>query len=691
MPYQQPALVRAPGARTPAVRALAAVAALALISPAIRAQEAAAPQEPAAARVVLEPARLTLPIGQTATIKATVQDADGRPVQRPVIFFSSSRRSASVGATTGVVEALAPGSFTITARVAGVNGGPPVEARLELTIPHPPVAALTFLNVPARVYQHTVIRPDVRIDDRSGGVRTDITATLTSSDPAVVQVTPLGLLRMVGTGTATLTASAEGVTAPRAVTVAANPTTAVRLNAGATAVRTGDVVPFTATALDARGQPIADMPIEYTFRARTVDHALGSASSGLITPDGRFVADLPGEYTIVASAGDIMTSATIAVSPRNIQKMVEVVGRGRVADRKTSDLWVWTAPNGRDYAVTGTWGADGHALFWDVTDPAHIVQAASVRVDARTVNDVKVSEDGAICVISREGASNRRNGLVILDCSDIENKGVPILSRFDDELTGGVHNVFIYQQHIYALSAGQRYDVINIEDPKNPRRVGRFELDTPDHSIHDVWVMDGLAVSSNWDDGVVLVDVGGAGHGGSPTNPVKIGQYAYPSGWNHAAWPFRSKSTGKFYVVAGDENFPIERNPQGIDRFKGPAVNAAGWIHIIEFDDLQQPREVARYEVPEGGTHNFWIEDDILYVAYYNQGLRVVDLSGELLGNLYTQGREIAYFLPDDPEGFKANAARTWGAMPFKGLIWLADNNSGLWAVRLKDVPGRER
>src|SRR5690606_2755953 len=111
---------------------------------------------------------------------------------------------------------------------------------------------------------------------------------------------------------------------------------------------------------------------------------------------------------------------------------------GRVADRKTSDLWVWTAPNGRDYAVTGTWGADGHALFWDITDPTHIVQAATVRVDARTVNDVKVSEDGSICVISREGASNRRNGLVILDCSDIENKGVPVLARYDDEMTGGV-------------------------------------------------------------------------------------------------------------------------------------------------------------------------------------------------------------------------------------------------------------
>ena len=660
--------------------------AVALLLPAAAYQQA--PLAPAAAKIVVEPASLTLALGGKATLRATVFDAGGLVLKRPVVFFSSARRAARVNAATGEVEALRPGEYVITARVpGGAAGAAPVEARVTLTIPHPPVASLDFLSPPARAYRGTTLRPNVRINDRLGGVRTDITAAITSSNPAVARVTHVGLITFTGTGAVTLTATAEGVSKTLAVNVVENPTASVRLEASALEARTGDVLRFTAVALDARGAPVADVPIEYSFRARTVDHALGSASSGLITEDGRFVADLPGEYTVIAAAGSIASSETVAIAPRGLQKMIEVVGRGRVADRKTSDLWVWTAPNGRDYAVTGTWGADGHALFWDITDPKNVFMAATVRVDARTVNDVKVSEDGSVCAITREGASNRRNGFVLLDCSDIANKGVPVLARYDDELTGGVHNVFFHRNHLYALSAGQRYDVINVEDPRTPRRVGRFELDTPDHSIHDVWVVDGIAASSNWTDGVVLADVGGGGKGGSPANPVKMGQYAYPSGWNHAAWPYRSKSTGKFYVFAGDENFPIERNPQGIDRFSGPAVAAAGWIHIIEFDDLAHPREVARYEVPEGGTHNFWIEDDVLYVAYYNQGLRVVDISGELLGNLYTQGREVAYFLPDDPDGFKANAARTWGVMPFKGLIWLADNNSGLWGVRLKDIP----
>ena len=673
-------------------RVLSLFVALVLVSLPAVAQE----QAGASVQLTIEPAEVVLQVGEKVTLTATVKDADGNVLDRPVLFFSQARRSVSVGASDGEVEALRPGEFFLMARVpaegdgagGGRGGAAAAELRIPVTIPFPAVTSIE-VNVPGTLYADTIIRPGIVIHAADGGVRTDIEAELSSDNPSVIEVTALGLLKMVGPGSATVSAGAEVITEALRLTVEDNPTVAVQLEASATEARTGDVIHLDAIALDGGASVVADMPIEYTFRARTVDHDLGSASSGLITEDGRFVADLPGEYTIMASAGNTVATASVSIEPRNARRMLEVVGRGRVADRKTSDIWVWSAPDGRDYAVTGTWGAEGHAYFWDVTDPANIYMAATVRVDARTVNDVKVSEDGSICIISREGASDRRNGMVILDCSDIGNKGVPVLSRYDDEMTGGVHNVFIYQDHVYALSSGQRYDIINIEDPTNPHRVGRFELDTPGHGIHDVWVTDGVAVSSNWSDGVVAVDVGGGGMGGSPTNPVQMGSYAYPSGWNHAGWGYRSESTGKYYLIAGDETFPAWRNPQGLDRFSGPAVVADGWIHIIEFDDMDNPREVARYEVPEGGTHNFWVEDDVLYVAYYNQGVRVVDISGELLGNLYTQGREIAYFLPDAEDGFKANASRTWGLMPFKDLIWVADNNSGLWALRLIDIPER--
>ena len=189
------------------------------------------------------------------------------------------------------------------------------------------------------------------------------------------------------------------------------------------------------------------------------DDTLGQAATGQIEQDGRFVAEKPGIYTVVATCGTAVARRTVRADPRNVRKTAEFVGHGEVLDVHTSDFWVWEGADKRDYAVTGTWGANGEAYFWDVTNPAKMERIAAITVDARTVNDVKVSEDGRLCVISREGASNRRNGMVLIDVSDPHNP--EIVSTFDENLTGGVHNLFIHGDHVFALSAGRRYDVID--------------------------------------------------------------------------------------------------------------------------------------------------------------------------------------------------------------------------------------
>jgi len=604
------------------------------------------------------------------------------------IVVTPDTLSLEVGETAeGLVEAFGPGEFQIMARVpmdptdTGRRGEARLQTMVPIVVPSPPITGVEFVGVPTSFYAGTNFRPEVLLTDRSGASRSDITVEFASSNPAVAEVTTLGRISLLAPGEAAITATAETASLSLPLRVEENPTVRIEMSPGAIKARTGDVIHLNARALDAGGNEVADIPIQYSFQARTVDYNLGQAPSGIITEDGRFVADVAGEYVVLANVGATVSMQTLEISPRDVAREIEMVGHGAVRDRHTSDLWVWEGPDGRDYAITGTWGAEGHAYFWDVTDPGNIKMIDTVLVDARTVNDVKVSEDGRIAVISREGASNRRNGLVILDVSDMQGGGARILSVFDDQLTGGVHNVFVYENHIYALSAGQRYDVINIEDPTNPYRVGRYQHDSRGSSIHDVWVQNGIAFSSNWSDGVVAVDVGGGGKGGSPNNPVLLGSYAYPSGWNHAAFPYYSESTGKFYMFAGDESGRRGNTPG----YEGEADRMNGWIHVIEWDEWGEPHEVARYEVPEVGTHNLWVEDDILYVAYYQGGLRVVDVSGELLGDLYRQGREIGYFLAYDPMGFVTNAPFAWGPQPYKGNIFFSDHNSGLWAVRIKE------
>ena len=66
---------------------------------------------------------------------------------------------------------------------------------------------------------------------------------------------------------------------------------------------------------------------------------------------------------------------------------------------------------------------------------------------------------------------------------------------------------------------------------------------------------------------------------------------------------------------------------------------------------------------------------------------RVLDISGELRGDLYRQGREIAWFMTEDASGTDPNATNTWGAQPHKGLIYASDGSSGLWIVRVIGDP----
>lgn len=631
--------------------------------------------------IQFDPSSPVLEVGEELQLQAKAVDADGNVISDELRFFSRARSSVGMS-REGLMTALKPGTFTISALYTDEDDNRVFE-NLEVTVNFPPLESITFLNVPDEMYTKTALQIDAKVMDRAGleRERADLSFSVNNSGASVDR---FGLLELDETGTITLTASAENIETTKRIRVLENPVRSVEIGNDVMEARTGDVLRIDAVALNGSGNHVDNAPIEYSFIARP-DDKLGQRAEGQVAQDGRFVANLPGYFTLIAKSGGHVARQTIRINERNVQKRLELVGHSLVNDVHTSDLWVWEGVDGRDYAITGTWGGNGDTYFWDVTDPANMIPTDTVTVDARTVNDVKISEDGRLAVITREGASNRRNGIVILDVSDPHN--VEILSEFTEDLTGGVHNSFIYENHVYAVNNGRKYDIINIEDPANPYTVSQFELDTPNRSIHDVWIEDGIAYSSNWSDGIVVTDVGSTpeantpeGHElgvGSPSNPVKLGQYSYPSGWNHAAFPFKSESTGDFYVIGGDEAFP-----SGINVENEPTI-PAGWIHFVKFDGWENPQEVARYEVPEAGTHNMWVDGDVLYVSYYNAGLRVVDISGELMGNLYDQGREIAHYITTHHEGYVPNAAMAWGPQPYKGHIFMSDWNSGLWSFRL--------
>ena len=112
---------------------------------------------------------------------------------------------------------------------------------------------------------------------------------------------------------------------------------------------------------------------------------------------------------------------------------------------------------------------------YDISDPKNPKLTDTVKVDARVVNDVSLTADGKIGVLTREGASSRKNGIVFLDTSDLAHPKV--LSEYTETVTGGVHSAYIDGQYVYLTDdATGSMRVISFKDPKNPKEVARWEV-----------------------------------------------------------------------------------------------------------------------------------------------------------------------------------------------------------------------
>jgi hypothetical protein len=675
------------------VRAVMLLVALPVTAGALLAQGQTGGQATATpvAKLVAEPASLTLRAGESVALKVTAYDAAGKPIPDAIVRVNMPRRSGIY--TDGKVTGFLAGSFVATAVAVGTPGGPPVSLEIPVTVSWPALAEIQITPEPGRLYTGITIAHVATGKHADGSERPGIAPQWKSSDPAVATVDRFGNVTALKAGAVTITAELDGARAEKTYAVAANPVTVLELGITEETIRTGDVIKLVGTPKRADGGAVADAPItwSYTYTAPEGNTPQAPGGAGIID-NGLFVANYPGRYTILATSGPAQGRKTIEVTPRDVRRRMTIVGRGKIYDTHTSDLWPYTGKDGRDYCIVGTWGGDGYAHVFDITDLSNIVKTHSIKVDARTINDVTVSPDARYAVLSREGASNRTNGVVFLDLADPAHP--KISSTFETELTGGVHNMFATKDHLFAVSGGSKYVIINAEDIYKPAYVGEYRH--PNARLHDLWVHDGIAYSAQGGVGTVVVDVGNGKYGGSLKSPKLINTVPINSG--HEIYPYVQKSTGKVYLFIGDEemsrrgrawegtNYQLSTPGGGPPPRSGVAQTSGGYTHIVDFTDPMKPRKVGRYHLEDYGSHDIIVENDILYQAYYDGGVRVVDVSGLLLGNLYDQGREIAVFKPYDPEAYTANAPFVMNAMPWKGYVLFTDFNSGLWAAKLEPV-----
>ena len=75
--------------------------------------------------------------------------------------------------------------------------------------------------------------------------------------------------------------------------------------------------------------------LHFSFTGRA-EYGIGLPASAVINDEGKFVAETPGVFTVIAESGGFSARKTVKVVARNVRKKAIKVGHGTVSNVRTS-------------------------------------------------------------------------------------------------------------------------------------------------------------------------------------------------------------------------------------------------------------------------------------------------------------------------------------------------------------------
>jgi hypothetical protein len=282
------------------------------------------------------------------------------------------------------------------------------------------------------------------------------------------------------------------------------------------------------------------------------------------------------------------------------------------------------------------------------------------------------------------------------------------IGHFQTGSTGSHRNFYDGGSLVHAAAGapglnGKIYRIVDIADPAKPKEVGRFSLPEQVSSVsapglkfscHGPAHIEGdRAYLSYGDGGGIILDMSDL------SKPKMISQLAFrgitATQGIHTYLPLPRRKIALINDEAIRENGEEDLNMAG----------------IVDISDEKKPRMISLLPLPEppleSGLKNFYEKagrfgphnhhhpnhqacleerDDIVYLTYFNAGLRVYDIRDA------RQPKEIAYFVPADPTtriGTKPTklAAQSEDVLvDRRGCIYLSDKNHGIHVLRLQRI-----
>jgi uncharacterized protein YjdB len=246
--------------------------------------------------VTIEPAVVTLDIGETAQLTAALRDPDGNVLNRPIVWGSDNPTVVAVDAN-GMITALATGTVNITATSEGKVGAAAITVRVAVnSVEVTPAEAAVSVG---GTLQLTATPRD------AGGAPLERPVAWTSADPAIATVNATGLVSAVATGEVTISATSQGKAGGARITVRVPVASVTISDPGEEPVPPGGTLQLTAAAFDATGAPLAGR----TFIWSSSDNAIATVDhDGLVTGVARGTATI----TVMSEGKSASTSVRVA-------------------------------------------------------------------------------------------------------------------------------------------------------------------------------------------------------------------------------------------------------------------------------------------------------------------------------------------------------------------------------------------
>lgn len=277
------------------------------------------------AAVRVSPDAGALLAGESLQLTAIATDSTGATLSGRLISWSSSAPAIASVSSTGLVNAFAAGSVTITANVEGKSG------TARLTVSRVPVSSIVITPSALTLSTGRTVRLVAQSLDSLGRELAGRPITWSSDNAAVASVASDGVVTAVAPGRAEISATAEGKVGKAIIDVTPVPVASLVVAPTTLALTVGSSQQISATPRDSAGIPLTGRVVTWISGAPSVATV---SQTGVVTAIGTgaalILATCEGQQATVALTVTTAPVASIAIIPSSAS-IVEGQGRAFIA------------------------------------------------------------------------------------------------------------------------------------------------------------------------------------------------------------------------------------------------------------------------------------------------------------------------------------------------------------------------